>query len=306
VGLGRSAKRFVSNSPREFLLLLEKVIGTEVRGPYIKLLLARLRAARNLAIAGGKALVKLAERFLARTGELLALSNVMEERFTSLAHLFGDGLKSARANKARRKYFSLVDELRDILGHSGAPGMLEERTVRDIATTLRKQMTQSVSFGVFENYKDLTRETGLLNRMSTVLDPANEFKPSLRYSAHHIVEDRMYSAFAKEWKLIGWNSRDDMMATAVSYEAHIYSPKGGKLPGLPEDEEGLKALGKRLEAYVGKPSDYESAPDLIDAYIKFYRPAGNLSGTVGGAQTERVVDALKSLKDALKAAKRNR
>ncbi len=306
MGLGRNAQRFVSNAPREFLLVLEKVIGNEVRGPYIKLLIARLRAARNLAVAGGKALVKLAELFLARAGELLALSRVVEDRFTSLAHLFGDGLNNARANKARRKYFSLVDEVREILAQSGAPGMLQDRNVRDIATTLRKQMTESVSFGVFESYNDLKRETGLLNRMTTVLDPATEFKPSLRYSAHHIVEDRMYSAFAKEWKQIGWNSSEDMMATAISYEAHTYSPKGGKLPGVPEDDEGLKAFSKRLEEFIGKPSDYKSAPDLIDAYVRFYKTPRNLSGTVGGVQIDRTVEVLKAAKDALKAAKRNR
>lgn len=166
-------------------------------------------------------------------------------------------------------------------------------------------MTQNVGFGVFERYGDLKRETGLLNRLTDALIPSGEFKPSVKYAAHHIIEDRTYAAFAKDWQLLGWNSADDMMTTAISYEAHTYSPKKGALPGLPADPDALESLTARLKKTIGEPTDYKSADDLIDAYIDFYRQPSRYKGTelAGATQTNRVVDVLKATKKELQAAR---
>lgn len=110
MGLGKVAEGIVTRSETGLVPLVEKLMATELRGPYAKNLLEKLRLGRGIALLGEK-LLALAERFLAKGGEFFRLAKVIEYRFTGFSHLFTDGLEVARANPARAAYFRSVDEL---------------------------------------------------------------------------------------------------------------------------------------------------------------------------------------------------
>lgn len=242
--LGPLAKQLTTAADAPLVQLLERLVTAEVKGPYARLLVARLTGAALKVVESS---VKAAERLLMLTGEIFVAGKVVAQRRTSFAHLFGDGLKQARADPARASYLRLADQMNELLGTTAGRDALKSDAVRKSAEALRNQLTENVGFGVFDRYEDLRHETSALNHLNRVLTP-DDYPGGIRFDAHHLVEDRTYQKFAAEWKLIGWQKPEDMMATAIPWESHIRSSASKKgLAGFEERPEALLSLTKRLQ-----------------------------------------------------------
>jgi hypothetical protein len=303
--LGPLATKLTKSIDTAVTELVDRLMSGQVKSPYAKLLIARLTTgAIELA---AKVAPTVAERLLKAAGEVFTLSSnvAVAGRRGTFAHLFGAGLARARADAARRSYFRLLEDLGELVKSAEGTAAVETGTLRTTAEKVRNQIADNVGFGVFDRYGDLSRETGTLNTLNRVLTP-DQFPGSIRLDAHHLIEDRMYKFFPDDWKLLGWESSDDMMATAIQWESHIRSSASKKgLPGFEDRPDALLSLTKRLldEIPDGK---YKNADDLIDAYIHFYKkPVKDEDGNrlIGGEMTNRIVDALQTIKKELRAAK---
>ena len=107
----------------------------------------------------------------------------------------------------------------------------------------------------------------MLNAIVKALYPKDY--PSLRTDAHHVIEDRAYEKFKDAWKLIGWDSPNDMAAIGVLYEFHIRSPK--RLPGIAElgKQEDMLSLTQELLHAIDL-SKIDTPEQLIAEYRKYY------------------------------------
>jgi hypothetical protein len=295
------AKTMAKSSDSALAKLVERLVADEVKSPHAKLLIARLTKGA-LAVAS-KAGATISERLLQSTGDLFKLSEALAQRRSGFSHLFGDALAKARVNPSRTSYLRVVDDVGDLIKSPEAKAAIENAAVRKSVEGLRNQLVENIGAGVFESYSDLRRETRALNALNLALTPGDY--PGVRFDAHHLIEDRTYEKFAKDWKMLGWNSADDMMASAVPSESHIRSSASKKgLPGFEDRPEALTSLTKRLQDEI--PLDkYTSADDLIDAYVAFYRRPTMYKGksVLGSQLTERIVATLKATKHELGVAR---
>lgn len=229
----------------------------------------------------GKLLTKAANSALARIDALLLrlpkLLPALEFRTKSFAHLFGKEMERVAADAARGEYLRGLDELRDIAKTEAFAELMKTPAGRTRVEEQAKMLMRNLSLDTIDRYGDLKRETYALNALTKRLYP-DDFG-SLRVDAQHVVEQRAFEKFKADWKLLGWNSVEDMPAMPVMWEWHIRSP--GKLPGfetaegmykLPKSQipiEEVKSLTKELfdAADIQK---IKTAEELLNAYRAFY------------------------------------
>jgi len=110
-------------------------------------------------------------------------------------------------------------------------------------------------------------ETTTVNALLRRLYP--EDYSSLRIDAHHVIEDRTFDKFRSDWKLLGWESSDDMAALPILYEFHIRTPKN--LPGIRElaRQKDVTSLTHELLQTINL-NKIKNVDDLISAYRNYY------------------------------------
>jgi hypothetical protein len=222
-----------------------------------------LKSRRVFGVSANSALRRL-ESILPELPRLI-VQQAAERRTKKLAHLFsGD----AQSDPSRLHYHKTLEELRELVRDPDFQKLAKDPEAlrfleRNVLSTLLDQTA-----GTVDSYDKLNLETGTFNALVKQLYP-KDF-PSLRVDAHHIIEDRTYERFRDTWKLLGWESAEDMPAIPLMYEYHIRSPK--RLPRIEElgKKKDIKSLSKELESAI-KLDKFTSPEELIDAYMRFYQ-----------------------------------
>jgi hypothetical protein len=123
-----------------------------------------------------------------------------------------------------------------------------------------------------DRYAALRIEIDAYNQLVQRLYP-HDYPTGLRVDAHHIIEERTYTKFARIWQSIGWRTSDDMAAIGLMYEFHIRSPK--TLPGLRRwaVKEDVKSLTNELKAAIpeSRINKLNTVYELLNEYEEFYR-----------------------------------
>jgi hypothetical protein len=258
------ANKFVWNAER---------FGKSRAAMLVRLELAALVDARRMsrtleALKSGRAFLNIANTELRRVESLLKelpaiIIRQAELRRSSLAHLFAG---AARAEPSRTQYFRLTEELLAIMRRADFDKVLRQpgavRLFEEHAQGLLGKLA-----GTIDDYTSLGTETSAFNAIVQRLFP-KDF-PSLRLDAHHIIEARTFEKFRSEWKLLGWNSAEEMPSIALFYEYHIRSPK--RLKGLEGIAKNVDATSLTQELFKNIDLDkINTADELISAYEAFY------------------------------------
>jgi hypothetical protein len=278
---GLDAKRVVDS---ELARLLERELARRTDPQRLRrTLAAQLKSGKMLAAAASVPVRRL-EALLTDLPRLAAQQAA--RRRTGFAHLFG-------RSSASRPYLASTEELSSLLKSGAAQDLLKSAQGRTLLDQHGRVLVDQLA-GISDRYADLKLETGLFNDLMRLLYP-NDY-PSLRLDAHHVIEDRAFAHFAKDWGLLGWKSADDMATIPLFYELHIRSPK--RIPGVTE-------LGQRLDArsLTGEllsQIDVTAAPNvfaLLNTYRGYYARGGI-------TRALPVIDAIeKELSSALTRAK---
>lgn len=169
-----------------------------------------------------------------------------------------------------RSYLRSTEELRALLKSGEGRQLLRSAAGRQMLEQHAQALVQQIA-DVTDRYLVLEVETGLFNELVGMLYPKDY--PSLRLDAHHVIEQRAFELFRKDWASLGWTKPQDMVAIPVFYEFHIRSPK--RLPVLRKLGEELDARSLSKELF--KQVDPKRAGDvfaLLKAYKAYYAKGG--------------------------------
>jgi hypothetical protein len=298
---------------------LEKVtrefLSRRVDVPLVELVIRDLRVAGKLA---RPALQREVVKLEALLQELPKLAETFAARRDTFAHLFGDGLKAARGDVLKRQYLTACDNLRELARSSEFQKLLQTPASRQRIEKYAQERMLSLA-GVVDRYGDLYRETYTVNALTRRLYPGEAIEIGLRLDAQHIVEQRAFEVYKKDWALLGWESTLDMPALPIMHEWHIPSPKN--LPGLNKPAlveelekpiEDVFSLTKEMERDL-KLEKFKSADQYLEALKDFYKlsiknkrnqpvePLNNLVKCV--EQIQRELDRARTAAALVKATK---
>ncbi len=185
------------------------------------------------------------------------------KRRRGLAHLFSG---EARSDPVRLQYRKTLNEFTDLIDTPNFQKLLAHVPSRRMLEDYGHALFSHIA-GTSDSYDDLLAETKTFNALIKRLYP-DDF-PSLRIDAHHIIEGRAYENFAETWKLLGWESANDMPAIPLLYEFHIRSPK--RLTGMQElvKKGDITSLSRQLLTTI-KLEKINSPEELIKSYIAYY------------------------------------
>jgi hypothetical protein len=265
--------------------LVRELMTGNVDDALLRLVVRDLRSGKLLS-QGFRRSIGDAEALLKR---LSVLAKQLQFRRKNFAWMFGDGLALARRDPIRSEYLRLCDRLREFARTPDFEKLIDPKlapAARAAMEAYARELMQNVA-GIVDRYGDLYRETYLVNALTRrlyrgptpsvykrVTAPTTDIYLGLRIDAQHIIEQRAFAKFKKDWALLGWASESDMPAIPVMHEWHIPSPKN--LMGLEDTKlqtgepiADIFSLTKEMERDL--PLDkFKTADDYLKALKKFY------------------------------------
>lgn len=265
--------------------LVRELMSSNVDDALLRLVIRDLRSGKLLS-QGFRRAISEAEELLRR---LPVLGKQLQFRRTNFAWMFGEGLLNARRDPVRGEYLRLCDRLLEFVRTPAFERLIDAKrapSTRAAMERYARDLMQSIA-GIVDRYGDLKRESYLMNALTRRLyrGPTDstykgmkavttDIYLGLRIDAQHVVEQRAFDKFKKDWALIGWLSEADMPAIPVMHEWHIPSPKnlmGMQDTRLLHDEpiSDIFSLTKEMERDL--PLDrFKSAEDYLAGLKNFY------------------------------------